>query len=217
MNRSEHSSPDTCRKLMEAAGVVFTEKGFRKATVHEICRRAGANVAAVNYHFGGKKNLYRAVIRHWFSASVDTYPPTLGLRDHPTPRQQLHAYIRSFLFRLLVKEHPASFGKLMAWELIDPTGLIDKLIRESIVPLSERLFAIIQELIGPGVDAAVIGRCCASITGQCMFYRHARPMIKIINPSLAFEPRDIEILADHIYEFSLGAVLRFKRKRGKSS
>jgi TetR/AcrR family transcriptional regulator, regulator of cefoperazone and chloramphenicol sensitivity len=51
-------SPDETRlQLLEAAGEVFAEVGFRDATVREICRRADANIAAINYHFGDKENL----------------------------------------------------------------------------------------------------------------------------------------------------------------
>ena len=61
---------DTKERLMEVAGQVFAEKGFRDATVREICQRAGANLAAVNYHFGDKERLYiESVKRLGFFAS----------------------------------------------------------------------------------------------------------------------------------------------------
>ena len=38
-------------RLLEAAGEIFAEHGFRNTTVREICKRADINLAAVNYYF----------------------------------------------------------------------------------------------------------------------------------------------------------------------
>ena len=53
----------TKARLLEAAGEEFAEKGFELARVRAICERAGANLAAVNYHFGDKEQLYVEVLR----------------------------------------------------------------------------------------------------------------------------------------------------------
>jgi AcrR family transcriptional regulator len=54
---------DTKEKLFLAAVAVFAEKGYKAATVREICRRAkGANNNAVNYYFGDKARLYALII-----------------------------------------------------------------------------------------------------------------------------------------------------------
>ena len=50
---------DTRENLLLAAGKVFADKGYEKATVREICKAAGvSNLAAVNYYFGDKERLY---------------------------------------------------------------------------------------------------------------------------------------------------------------
>nr|HID58916.1 TetR/AcrR family transcriptional regulator [Desulfobacterales bacterium] len=49
---------ETRRRLLEAACQVFEEKGYRGARAADIRKRAGVNVAAVNYHFGDKATLY---------------------------------------------------------------------------------------------------------------------------------------------------------------
>src|ERR1700679_2181673 len=106
----------TRRHLLEAAGEVFADAGFRNATVREICSRAGANVAAINYHFGDKQGLYSETLRYWARESLAKYPPSLGVDESATPQQKLHAYIKSFLFRILDEGRPAWYGRLIARE-----------------------------------------------------------------------------------------------------
>src|SRR6267143_7011623 len=49
-------------RLLEAALVIFGEKGPKAATVREIAKAARQNVAAIAYYFGSKERLYHAVI-----------------------------------------------------------------------------------------------------------------------------------------------------------
>jgi AcrR family transcriptional regulator len=69
----------TEQRLLEAAGQIFAEKGFRAATINEICTRAEANIAAVNYHFDSKERLYVEAVRHAYKSCADQVPmPTKG-------------------------------------------------------------------------------------------------------------------------------------------
>jgi AcrR family transcriptional regulator len=53
----------TMLQLLTAARKLFAEKGFRRTSVRDIANEARSNIAAVNYHFGSKENLYREVFR----------------------------------------------------------------------------------------------------------------------------------------------------------
>lgn len=53
---------DTKKALLEAACALFAEKGFEQVSVREITGLAGANVAAVKYHFGSRDGLMDAVV-----------------------------------------------------------------------------------------------------------------------------------------------------------
>ena len=55
--------------MLEAAGKLFAQHGSDATSVRDICLEAGANIAAVNYHFGDKRSLYRAVIEQGASES----------------------------------------------------------------------------------------------------------------------------------------------------
>jgi AcrR family transcriptional regulator len=203
--RSEHSSR-VRQKLLEAAGGVFADRGYTKATVRQICRQAGVNVAAIKYYFGDKERLYREVINHWAEISREKYPTDLSLTGDATAEERLGAFVRSFLFRLLDKSQPGWHGKLIAREMTEPTQALIDLIDEVYRPLTERLETIIRELIGPSATLEIIRRCTQSVLGQCTYYRHARPVIQRMTPEQRFESDDIEQLAKHITEFSLAGI-----------
>ena len=61
----------TKSRLLEGAGEEFAEKGFELARVRAICDRAGANLAAINYHFGDKEHLYVEVLREAHRCGLD--------------------------------------------------------------------------------------------------------------------------------------------------
>ena len=126
---------------MEAAGEVFAESGFRNATVREICRRAGANVAAVNYHFGDKETLYIEVLRHAHNKALDKYPPLLDVAADAPPEEKLRAFVKSFLLRVFDKGPDSWHGKIMSREMIEPTAALDSLVQERMRPMADLLRA----------------------------------------------------------------------------
>jgi len=64
----------TRERLLQAATRLFADNGYRGAPVRDICNLAGANPGAVSYHFGGKRQLYRAVLRRAAGALADMGP-----------------------------------------------------------------------------------------------------------------------------------------------
>ena len=87
-----HEGGDTRARLLEAGAAVFAEHGFRNATVQAICRRAKANIAAVNYHFGDKRNLYAEVLRESHRRAVEKFGPEPDLDSGP-PEVRLELFV----------------------------------------------------------------------------------------------------------------------------
>ena len=197
---------ETRQRLLEAAGEVFAEKGFRQTTVREICERAKANIAAINYHFGDKESLYAKVLNEWARVASQKYPLTLGLGDNPTPEERLHAFVRSFLHRIADKGRPAWHGKLIAREMADPTTALNQLIDDNFRPTAEQLESIVRDILGSKTTGEHVRLCAASVIGQCLYYNFARLAIQRLHPEQGFELEDVEQLANHITEFSLNAL-----------
>ncbi len=90
MNRREPSrdgrlsrSEQTRAALLAAAADAFADRGYGGTALSTIYKAAGANAAAISYHFGGKRALYDAVLAESgrrFSALFDALVAE-GLQD----------------------------------------------------------------------------------------------------------------------------------------
>ena len=196
----------TRQDLLEAAGAVFAERGYRNTTVRRICARAGANVAAVNYHFGDKLNLYLEVLRRAHARSLRRYPLDMGVLATAPPEERLRAFVRSFLFRIFATGPSARIGKLMAMEMVNPSAALETLVAKHIRPMAELLYGIISELLGPGVQPQEVRLCGFSIISQCVFHAHCRSVVEELYPDQRFPLKDVERLATHIVRFSLAGL-----------
>lgn len=200
------ASARTRERLLEAAGEVFAERGFQAATVREICRRAGANVAAVNYHFGDKESLHAAALRHAHGCAVARFPHDGGVSAGDPPEARLRAFVRAFLFRILEKGRPNWHGKLMAREMAEPTRALDALVRDSVRPQFAALSGIVRELLPAGASDEAVRLSAFSVVGQCLHYHHSREVLARLGSAPAADAAAIERLAGHVTAFSLGGI-----------
>jgi TetR/AcrR family transcriptional regulator, regulator of cefoperazone and chloramphenicol sensitivity len=202
----------TKQRLLDAAGELFAERGYRNTNVRDICRRAGANVAAVNYHFHDKEALYAAVFKYAGACAIRADEAENGTARARSPEQRLRLFIRGVLGSFFDKGRPAWLMKLVALEMIEPSRLLDALVEERIRPDYTRLKSIVRDLLGGRADEAVVGACAFSIVGQCTFYRHNRSVVARLCPEQTYGPEEVERLADHITRFSLGALAAIKQR-----
>lgn len=209
LSRPRRRSPppaETRAALLRAAGEVFAEVGFHAATVRAICRRAGANVAAVNYHFRDKESLYVEVLRQAMARANARHPFDGGLAATAPPEERLRGFVRQFLGRLFERGEQAWLGQLMAREMIQPSHALDLVVAERIRPMAEQLRDIIRRILGPRCPEAELRLCGFSIVSQCVFYNHCRSVVHRLFPDQTLNARAAEDLAAHITRFSLAAL-----------
>jgi AcrR family transcriptional regulator len=214
--QTQSQADDTKQRLLSAAGAVFAERGFERATIREICRRAQANLAAAHYHFGDKQALYAEVLAYGAKQRVEAHPPDRGLDENAPPEEALRAFIHSFLCRFLARDEPAAwYATLCARELTAPTMALDRVVDEIIRPLHARLSDILRKLMGENASAEDVQRCTLSIVGQCLFYHHSRPVLERLFGPQQYGDADLRCLADHIASFSLAALRGLRQQRGR--
>jgi AcrR family transcriptional regulator len=209
MRKARTDGQKTKRQLLAAASEVFALRGFRGATMAEICRKAKANTAAANYHFGSKETLY---VESWcfgFEQSLRIYPPDGGIAASAPAEERLHGRILAIMYRIV---DPRSHALDVVYkELANPTGLLTGVIQQALEPIMQGFIAIIRELLGPGGGEQSVLLCLMSIRAQCFnpLMRERRRRLDTAgllpanqDPVMA----DIEALADHVTRFSLAGI-----------
>jgi AcrR family transcriptional regulator len=115
------SSQDARQRLLEAAAEVFANKGYAQASTREICRLAGANVAAIHYYFGDKASLYREIFRP--AEMLLRFPEQL-LDPNVSLREALVAFYRHVLSFVGTAKTTQHVRMLFVREQLEPTGVL---------------------------------------------------------------------------------------------
>lgn len=209
MRKRRKDGRETSEQLLTAACEVFAAKGFRAATIAEICRKAEVNTAAASYHFGGKAALYVASWRHAFERSLRIYPPDGGVAPDAPTEERLHGRILSIMRRILDPE--SHDFDIVHKEMASPTGLLAQPMRQSMEPIFHGLNDLIHELLGPHATEQQVRLCQMSIRAQCfapLLRERRRKMASPARQPPGPEPLQdtVEVLAEHVTRFSLAGI-----------
>jgi AcrR family transcriptional regulator len=213
MKPAKRQRTDTPAQLLEAACEVFAEKGYRKATIAEICKRGGANIAAVNYYFRNKETLYAEAWRLAFQRSLEAHPPNGGISATAPSEERLRGQILS-LMRRIIDPRNHEF-EIVRKEMAHPTGLLAEVMRASIEPVGKALSGIVEQLLGPKASNRQVRLCQMSIMAQCL-HPMMRERFRKLLPTHAGEPSllnaGIEAIAEHVTRFSLAGIQEIRRR-----
>ena len=201
----------TRERILEAATALFAEQDFRRVTVRAICRAAGVNVAAVNYHFGDKAALYREVVQSALDAMRGTTDESRRLGEGRPPEEQLAIFVRTFVRRLLEageRGHPR-IHRLFQRETTEPSVHLERIVTEGVRPRIEYLSGVVSRIIGCAPDDPRVRRCILSVQAQA-FAVTPNPIARRLG--FAPTPADADGLAAHITRFSLAGIREIARE-----
>jgi AcrR family transcriptional regulator len=210
-NRKPADSDPTRKKLLVVARRIFADRGYQAATIREISIAAGANVAAVNYHFGDKLGLYTEVVQQSMQTAKHEAVQSALDRSAP-PEEILRDVIRTRVRNICRGDRPNWHLRILAHELAQPTPALRQRIDKVGRPLANRLLELIGKMMGLPADDEKTRLCAVSIMGQMIVYEFADPLLKSVWPELKLTPDQVERIADHIADFSLSYIQNFRTK-----
>jgi len=194
---------NTKERLLEAARGLFAERGFHNATVRDIAARANTNLASINYYFRSKDDLYREVLSHSFRKAIDTddlddAPAEAGSRE-----DRLRGFIRGLIPRSIEDGESAQHMRLLAWEMLSPTGALDHIEETEIKPHLERAKEVVRPFLAPDMPAADLAAAALWLVGQCLIFRGLAERVRLGFMPIPTESDQAEHLVALVTDLSL--------------
>lgn len=199
---------ETHERILEAAQKFFAEKGFDATSVRDITAEAECNVAAVNYHFGGKDKLYLESFRAMLGTLRDQRLAMLDelmLRDPTATLEEfLATFAEGFLDPLVDVSKGRRFLVFVSREMLDPRLPAAVFLEEFIHPLVNRVMEALSR-VGPPMAPEAALPCVLSIIGQLLHAlkaHHVLAQIDLPKP-MSF---DLTEFLEHFVRFSAGGI-----------
>ena len=205
----------TRQQLIDAALRLFSAHGYDAVTMRALAREAAVNLAAANYHFGGKQGLYRAVLEDIAERMSARLTPTAGtvgakLRDAGDDRRALASAL-STLLRTIIEafvgetvERPTAV--LVVREYARPSPGFDAIYNGVALPLHHALCAIVGAARErPATDAEIVLQAHA-LLGQCLGFAVARPVVCRRMGWTSYSPQHLDQIVAAVTVTALGAL-----------
>jgi len=210
MAKTEQPKADARQRILNAACRLFAENGYRKTTTAMICHAAGANNAAVNYHFGSKANLYRSAWRDAHSRSASAVSPDGGVASDQPPEVRLRARIRAGLNRVMFSD--AIEFRIIRQEVASPTGLLREVIDEAVRPMRLAMQAILRELLGPKASQLDVELCEVCVVGPWMHIVQSLQARKFEGLAPILDMNMLDEIAEHFASFALAGIAQTRAR-----
>lgn len=202
-------------RLLKSAEKLFAQKGYHAVSIREITKASNCNLAAINYHFGNKKNLYLDVFRsQWLSRAQrihESFMQNLGNRnDNASPAEIIHALAEAFIKGPLTDEERLCHFQLVMREMARPTEAFEMVAHEIMHPFFKSLGNLLQPYLPENIDEEQLLLTILSFFSMIIYFNFARVPVSTLTGCTyneAFKDR----LVHHIVTFALSG-LNIKEK-----
>ncbi len=168
------SESSTRTRLLDAAEILFARKGYDSVSIREIAGEADVNLAAINYHFQGKRNLYVEVLRRRLSPKREKLLAALDEveaagADQPRLEMLIRAFVGTHLEDALNMPGGLMGLHLMSREMSEPRHGARVLLEELIGPVRTKMRGLFRELL-PEAGETQVQMITMSLVAQFVYY-----------------------------------------------
>jgi TetR/AcrR family transcriptional regulator, regulator of cefoperazone and chloramphenicol sensitivity len=171
------------QSLIEAGVAVFGEHSLHSASTREIARRAGQNIAAIAYYFGGKEGLYHAVVQHIADIIDARIGPLMDeinsylAKGQPAPERCLDYMGQLLASTLATHTDMLPVTSIIIKEQMQPTPAFSILYDGALGQLQATGAALLEAYCGLPADAQETVVRFHALLGQSLVFRFARQTI----------------------------------------
>jgi TetR/AcrR family transcriptional regulator, regulator of cefoperazone and chloramphenicol sensitivity len=212
--KSKTVTADAASRLLVAARRMFADKGMSGTSIRDLAQEAGVNVAAVNYHFGSKENLYLETLRSFYRECGAVTPRVQEILERAMKAgtqkaaiRGIRDFIHEFMNNLFSSEDAELQAKLMFREMSDPTPALEVIISEFVAPKMEALTTLIAQARPELRGSKDLPLYAGSVIGQCLHYRRTLPVALHFLNKKTMTPDLLEKVSAHIADFSLAGLM----------
>ena len=199
----------TKERILDEAEALFALKGYDAVSVREITGAANCNLAAVNYHFGNKKNLYLEVFRSRWLPRADSikkcFQESLQASSPINPSAVVQSLVRAFLEGPFSEEERKRHHQLISGELAKPTEAFEIIADQALRPMFDRLFKDLRCVLPDDIEEKKLALNICSLLAMVLYFNFARILISSFT-GCDYDADFKKRLVDHIVEFSINGL-----------
>ncbi|HBM17443.1 MAG TPA: hypothetical protein DD381_14035 [Lentisphaeria bacterium] len=191
---------ETKRKILTAAAHEFALNGYNGATIRDICRRAGVNLASINYHFKSKESLYKEMFEFLFcETEKENVFDKESYESFSEWRYVLRKWVENIILDIIQK-NPLSEAKwkIFGWEIQDPSSIFPSICETFLKPRLSILASHFRKVLPDDTSEDDIYIRVFSVISICVFYFRDREIIKTVFPGRNFVSEQIEKIIKNI-------------------
>jgi AcrR family transcriptional regulator len=201
----------TRERLLDAACELIARKGYRATTHQEICDRAEANVAAINYYFGSKERLYEAVLLRAREMALEAHD-SMSAAEGLSAEDRLRHYVQNRVECVLDDGPGGWLPQIIFWAIGEHVESLEQVLEEYVRPQLTFLHDLMVEMLGPYAEEFNVNWCAFSIHSQCVHLNVTRMRRRGPFAQGQLPPEKHASLIWQLQEFVLGGIERVREQ-----